>query len=562
MNERGACTATRRRRGRAFSPVALAVVCALRTLVTTDAAGQGRQTWGEAPPAPTASVVAIPSSSGAPPAPPPASLGVPVEGAETAPPPSGAAGLSGPIVHAPGVVGLRYTLEGIEVRGNTTTLARVVLRYVPFHAGDPLDPSDRELELTRFRLLGTGFFRDVQLSLRKGSRRGYVVLVVDVAERNTIVVDNVWLGLSADANPDGTARPLTAYGGAAVSETNLGGTGITLGGAFAFAQDQFALRARVVDPQFLNSEWSVEAELLYNNAEDYFGNRDVLVDYGTSQVAQDYAILKYHRFGGSVGAGHDLGISTQLFLDYRLEQLNATVPPAASDHRGLDIEPIDFYIDPGTTVLSTIRATLVHDTRDEPVLPTKGDRLVLIGDASLSPLGSDYPYAKVQARATHWLKLPWDHVLRLEAFAGAIFGSAPVFEKFYIGDFSDFLPDRVLDLNVDRRPAPNFFGTDIVEIRYGDYAAELQAEYRIPVYRGHRSIYGIDFFTSAGVYGVANGIDFTNHARGYSGFATVPIDLTFNFGLRVDTSVGGVVFGLSNFLGFIPVRGTTEGAAR
>jgi outer membrane protein insertion porin family len=205
---------------------------------------------------------------------------------------------------------------------------------------------------------------------------------------------------------------------------------------------------------------------------------------------------------------------------------------------------------------------LIHDTRDEPVLPTRGDRLTLIGDASLTPLGSDYPYAKVQVRATHWLKLPWDHVLRLEAFAGAIFGTAPVFEKFYIGDFSDFLPDRVLDLNVDRRPAPNFFGTDIVEIRYGDYAAELQAEYRVPIYRGHRSIYGIDLFTSAGVYGVANGIDFTQHARGYSGFATIPIDLTFNFGLRVDTSVGGVVFGLSNFLGFIPVRGTTEGAVR
>jgi outer membrane protein assembly factor BamA len=509
------------------------------------------------------SVVAIPPASGAPPAPPPATLGVPVDGGETAPPPNGTSGPSEPIVRAPGVVGLRYTLEGVEVRGNRTTLARVVLRYVPFHAGDPLDPNDRELELTRFRLLGTGFFRDVELSLRKGSRRGYVVLVVDVAERNTIVVDNVWLGLSADANPDGAARPLTAYGGAAVSETNLAGTGITLGGAFAVAEDQLALRARIVVPQFLDSDWSVEAELLYNNAEDYFGNRDVLVDYGTSEVAQDYAILKYHRFGGSVGAGHDLGISTQLFLDYRLEQLNATVPPAASDHRGLDIEPIDFYIDPGTTVLSTIRATLIHDTRDEPVLPTRGDRLVLIGDASISPLGSDYPYAKVQARASHWLKLPWgEHVLRLEAFAGAIFGTAPVFEKFYIGDFSDFLPDRVLDLNVDRRPAPNFFDTDIVEIRYGDYAAELQAEYRIPLYRGHRSIYGIDWFTSAGVYSVANGIDLTQHARGYSGFAAIPIDLTFNFGLRIDTSVGGVVFGLSNFLGFVPVRGTTEGAVR
>jgi hypothetical protein len=47
-------------------------------------------------------------------------------------------------------------------------------------------------------------------------------------------------------------------------------------------------------------------------------------------------------------------------------------------------------------------------------------------------------------------------------------------------------------------------------------------------------------------------------ARGYSGFATVPIDLTFNLGLRIDTSAGGFMIGFSNLLGFIPVRGGTQ----
>ena len=76
--------------------------------------------------------------------------------------------------------GLRYLLEGIEIRGNTTTLARVILRFVPFQRGATLDVDDKELQLTRFRLLGIGFFRDVQLSLRRGSQRGLVVLVIDV----------------------------------------------------------------------------------------------------------------------------------------------------------------------------------------------------------------------------------------------------------------------------------------------------------------------------------------------------------------------------------------------
>jgi outer membrane protein assembly factor BamA len=179
-------------------------------------------------------------------------------------------------------------------------------------------------------------------------------------------------------------------------------------------------------------------------------------------------------------------------------------------------------------------------------------------DAALTPLGSDYAYVKLHARASHWLPLSWGHVLRVEGQAGAIFGTAPLFEKFYVGDFSDLLPDRVLDLNFDRRPAPNFLGTDIQEVRYGQYAAKFNLEYRIPLYRGTRSVYGVDFFGSAGAYAVADGRDITQPARGYSGFATVPLDLTFNLGLKIDTQAGAFTLGVSNLLGFIPVRGSAQ----
>ncbi len=521
---------------------------------STRARAQPLRTWGgESTPPDEHAAEPLPGTP--PPPPPPTTIGTPLQPEPPiGPSPRPVAEEPSAIVRAPGRVGLRYSLEGIEVRGNTSTLARVVLRYVPFRAGDTLDVDDKELELTRFRLLGTGFFRDVHLSLRRGSRRGYVVLVVNVVERNTIVVNDVWLGLSADADPSGTARPLTAYGGIDVADRNVAGTGVTLGGAVALAENQLGLRARFADPQFLGTSYTAEAQLLYNKALDFFGNRDVLVDDPT-EVAEDYAVVSYRRFGGLLGAGHDLGVSTQLYIDYRLEKIDATLPLAASHHRGLDIAPIDFYIHDGTSVLSTLRATLLHDTRDEPVLPTKGIYLLVTGDASLTPLGSDYPYAKLTTDLSGWVPLPWGHVLRIHGFAGAIFGDAPMFEKFYVGDYSDLLPDRVLDLNFDRRAAPNFLGTDIVEIRYGSYAAKMDAEYRIPLYRGHRSIYGVDFFASTGFYGVANQEDFTNHARGYSGLATVPVDFTFNLGLKIESSAGGFTFGVSNFLGFIPVRG-------
>jgi outer membrane protein assembly factor BamA len=515
-------------------------------VVAHHARAQPLKTWGADRPEDQPPTQTDPN---APPPPPPPST--PETGEPTEEPPG--------VVRADGRVGLRYQLEGIQVRGNTATLSRVILRFVPFHAGDTIDVDDKELLLTRFRLLGTGFFRDVQLSLRRGTKRGSVVLVVDVEERNTIVVNDVWLGLSADAEPNGNARPLTAYGGIDVSETNLAGTGVALGGAIALADRQLALRTRVSDPQFLRSSWAAEAQLLYNNAKDFFGNRDVLVDDPTQKVAQDFAVVSYQRFGGLVGAGHEVGsVATRVFFDYRLEKIDASLPLAASHKRGLDVEPINFFLNEGSSVLSTVSATVVHDTRDEPFLPTRGWHLLGLVEASLTPLGSDYAYSKLVFRGSRWMPLPWDHVLRIEGILGGIFGNAPLFEKFYVGDYTDLRPHRVLDLAFDRRAAPNFLSTDIAEVRYGDYAARLNFEYRVPLYRGTKSIYGVDFFGSAGVYAVAEARDITTPARGYTGFGKVPMDLTFNLGLRADTAVGGFMIGIANLVGFIPIRSEAQ----
>lgn len=539
---------------------ALAFVLAFAGPIVAHA--QPLKTWGqgETEPSPPEAPPGEPGRDTAPPPPPPEERRTPPSASPSENAPGARATEASPgIVRGPGRVGLRYVLEGVEVRGNTATLGRVIQRFVPFRPGDTLDVDDKELLLTRFRLLGTGFFRDVQLSLRRGSKRGYVILQVDVVERNTIVVNDLWLGLSADAEPNGKARPLTAYGGIDVSETNLAGTGVALGGAIALADRQLALRTRISDSDFLRSGWTAEGQVLYNNAKDFFGNRDVLVDDPTQTVAQDFAVVGYQRFGGLLGVGHEVGsVATRVFFDYRIETIDAQLPRAASHLRGLDVEPINFYLRPGSSLLSTISATLVHDTRDEPFLPTRGWHVLGLAEASLTPLGSDYPYSKLVLRASRWMPLPWDHVLRIEGIFGSVFGDAPLYEKFYVGDYTDLRPHRALDLAFDRRAAPNFLNTSIAEVRYGDYAARLNFEYRVPLYRGRKSIYGIDFFGSTGAYAVANGRDIADPAHGYHGFSKVPLDLTFNVGLKADTAAGGFSLGIANFIGFIPIRSGTQ----
>jgi len=455
---------------------------------------------------------------------------------------------------APGEARVRYTLQGVEIRGNTKTAAKVILRQVRFKAGDVLDVSDAEIELTRYRLLGTGFFSGVQLSLKKGSRRGTAILVIDVVERNTIVVQNLWLGIAADEDTSGSSKPLSAFVGLQVAETNLAGTGIAVGAGVGLAADQLALRAHVYDPAFANTSWSGLLSVLYADARDFFGNRSVkfespLLD---QKEVTDYAVVAYKRFGATLGTGHALSVASQFQLEYHLEQITATVPTAASHLRGDTREPIDFSIRPGKSVLSTLRASIAYDTRDTPLLTRRG----LLANASLTagvpPLGSDYGYARLELSFQKWWELPWKHVVRASFFVGGIAGKAPFFEKFYVGDFTDLLPDRVLDLAPDRRQPPNFLNTDIIEVRYGDYAAKAEGEYRIPIYTGKSAVYGIDLFGSLGLWGVAAHRDLTDPPSGYHGARRVPIDLTYNLGLRFDTSLGGATLAFSNLLGLIP----------
>src|SRR5688572_11924925 len=131
---------------------------------------------GAPPPAPPADVsppgpAPVPPSAAPPAAPPtaPAPATPPLPPAAPAPPASPPPAVVPPAarVLAPaaddlappeaGAEALRYLLEGVEITGNTKTRRRVVELYVPFKRGDVLDVDDPALELTRYRLLGSGF---------------------------------------------------------------------------------------------------------------------------------------------------------------------------------------------------------------------------------------------------------------------------------------------------------------------------------------------------------------------------------------------------------------------
>jgi len=437
----------------------------------------------------------------------------------------------------------RYFLESVEIRGNTRTPKSEIRPLVPFEVGETFVADDPRVEETRVRLLTTGYFLDVELSLRRGRRRGWVVLVVRVEERNTLHLRRLFAGRSRSS----------AYGGLDVGDTNLFGHGTSLSAAAVLSDDeQQAFRVRFGERRFLGSPFTLSTVVSHTDGREYFGTGDVLSSRCSPALDHRcrFATAYYRRTGIQLGIARDLGLSLRLDLGLRLEVIDADVPSAASTRVGREIVPVDFDVAPGASSLVTSRAGIQYDTRNAPFLPSDG---ILAGlGVEATSLPGAYEFARLTLSGEAHIGLPWRHVLGLYGFGGVVLGDAPFFEQFYLGDLTDLIPDRSLDLSFNDLAAPNLLGTSIVEMRYEEIATRFEAEYVVPIFRSRGFIYGLDAFARGGVVALASHDYVRDVPAGYEGMARFPADLTFNVGVRADSEFGFLGLSFANVLQFVP----------
>ncbi|MDD5307950.1 MAG: BamA/TamA family outer membrane protein [Deltaproteobacteria bacterium] len=440
------------------------------------------------------------------------------------------------------VPGPKYALQKIEIKGNDKTMRSVISRYVEIEPGEVFAADDPRLVRARYRMLASGLFYDVQLYLKRGDKRGWVVLVVDVKERNTIVVQDIMAGFSE----------ITPYGSLDVADRSFLGSGISVSAAVVAAADQYGYRLRFNDSHFLDSDFGLHFEGLYAHARDYFGREHIQVESSTGDSTRDYAILRYDRAGGRLGTGYTMLGDNFFSLDYRFEIINADVPVAGSNYSFGETRPIEFgHLLPGHSILSALSFGVLRDTRDSTVLPSEGARTAFDVELSTEVLGSDYEYSKFTLAYDHHFPLRSGHSIKLHLFAGLIMGDAPFFDQFFVGDFSAFVPARVLEMNFSHL-APSVLGTTIKEMRYEDLAGSIGLEYSLPFYRGQGFFYAVNGFVGLGVFALCSREDLRTDPKGYTGFQVVPMDLTADLGVRVDTEIGLFVFSFANLVRLIP----------
>lgn len=460
---------------------------------------------------------------------------------------------------------LRYFLERVRIDGNARTHAPVIRARIPLSRGDVITPESGQLEAIAWALRGTGFFDRVSLRLERGSRRGWVVLVVEVRERNTIVVQQfvpgVSEGLSRTTDP---TRDITPYIGFGIAETNLLGTGSALSVQGLMSSGNQGIRIAYTEPRLFGSRYAVRLSPFFNNAREYFGNPPVKVTGSCDPIAvpdcsealdAQNAVVFYRRGGLDVGAGRAIGVPPHLSLDYQAEIIHVrSEPEAASQVIHGQTVPIDFQIDPGTTFNSVLKLALVHDRRDDPGLTRRGLFVRLEADVGTRLLGGRYDFMRLQGLVRGWVPVAPNHVLRFSGFAGAAVGYVPFFYAFHTSDLTDLIPSRFLEMEIDRRPPPDLLGTSIQGTRIGDIAGRIDVQYEYVLYAtsGRRPVRRVHAYANVGLYSVADLATLQIVGPTYSGLARLPIDLTFDLGIRVDTDIGVFDFGLSNVVGFVP----------
>jgi outer membrane protein insertion porin family len=263
---------------------------------------------------------------------------------------------------------------------------------------------------------------------------------------------------------------------------------------------------------------SLAATGLYSDGSEFYRTMGGDSDPDPSQ----FTAVRTRRAGGVLGAGKTLGRSVRVFGDFREEAINATFP--ATRARLLDnglMQPIDFEVRQGSSRVGSFTLTIDYDTRSDPVLPRSGGRLVASVEGAEGFLGSSYDFAKAQVQASVYQPMPHGHALGLHLFAGAITGDAPYFDRFFVGDLDLLLPRRALGINFSTQPSHNLLGTAIAGHRY-------------------------DTFAAVGLFALASEEDFDGPDR--FDWSNLPIGLTGDVGLRLDTYVGVFTISIANAL--------------
>nr|WP_308592445.1 BamA/TamA family outer membrane protein [uncultured Megasphaera sp.] len=396
-------------------------------------------------------------------------------------------------------------IENINLRGNTKTKNKVIMRELRMKKGDIFNKNTASRSIQR--VYNTGYFEDVNVRLLPGQKNPNDVIVeIDVTEQKT---GSITIG-AGYSDSDGLVGIL------GLSETNLRGTGDKANISWEFGGNTDTDKNYIFSythPYLNDAGDSIGFSIFDRESEydDYNEKGDSVAEYDRrtngfnvtygrvrSEYVSDYVTLETKR---TKYTDYDSGAEYKKWVNDDGQDFGRW---------GGDLDRYRNYLNNNFGRTNSLTWSHVFDNRDNVYDPTKGKRLSFTGTWAGHGFGGDFDYFKLIAENRLYYKVGRAHVIAVRLMGGIATGDMPYNDLFTLGG------------------ADNLRGYEDDEFR-GNKMYEATVEYRYPI---AKKIQGVVFTDVGNAWGGVENIPWyhENNKLHYSG----------GIGFRITTPIGPI----------------------
>ncbi|MBN1495737.1 MAG: outer membrane protein assembly factor BamA [Spirochaetes bacterium] len=305
--------------------------------------------------------------------------------------------------------GSQAYVDMIIIKGNKKTKDRVIRREILIKEGELFD--SRKLQLSREKVYNLGFFKQVNIDVRPGSREGYMNLIVDVEEQPT--------GTISLGGGYGTTSGFSIF--ADVAENNLLGNGHRVGVRFEYGPERTSISISFAERWLFNQPIGLNTSIFYN-LYNVRSNQTVFSSL-TSSLIGNTEEAEYKR----EAIGYALGLSYRFLDYYTIGTSWSHAFTKLKDPSGNSSEDVYYSAGLGYQQKRSITVFMAHDSRDNYLNPTKG---------ALIDLSANFTGGNVLGGSDHYIKITPEVSIYFSPFHIPFLKSHPcVFELRASGSF-------------------------------------------------------------------------------------------------------------------------------
>jgi outer membrane protein insertion porin family len=409
--------------------------------------------------------------------------------------------------------GKKVRFERITISGNTQTRDNVIRRDLEVYEGELY--SGTGIQQSTANLKRLGYFEDVDMQTKPGSKDDLVDLNVNVKERPTG-------SFSVGA---GYGGGIGAYGILSVAQNNLFGRGLKLSAAATIGTITQSFNVSFVDPRVF----------------------DMHLEFGVDLIKWTYVYDEYTRDsgGGDVHIGFPVGLDKYTLGRIRYLYDNTLIediqPGAANVIQEMQ----------GRSITSSMIFSIERDSRDAPFSTTKGSDNLISFQYAGGIFGGNLNFNRYEAKSAWYIPTPFNTVLAtqgkggyLEARGGGFLpgGSLPVYQKYMIGGLGTVRGYPYFSIS----PVDPVTGDKIG----GEKMLVFNIEERFPLFK-EQGIVGVVFFDAGNVWTQDQAFSFSTvrksvgvGVRWYSPAGPIVVDYGYIIEPLPGDPTGGVDFAM------------------